>query len=37
VGQSSQRNFGTSHPDFYMGTGMTTPPAPDIKYVGPPH
>jgi rhamnogalacturonan endolyase len=37
VGQSSQRNFGTSHPDFYMGTGMATPPAPDIKYVGPPH
>ena len=37
VGQSAQRNFGSSHPDFYMGTGMTTPTAPDIKYVGPPH
>jgi len=37
VGQSAQRNFGTSLPDYYLGTGMTTPPAPDIKYVGPPH
>jgi rhamnogalacturonan endolyase len=37
VGQSAQRNFGTSLPDYYLGTGMTTPPTPDIKYVGPPH
>jgi rhamnogalacturonan endolyase len=37
VGQSAQRNFGTALPDYYLGTGMTTPPAPDIKYVGPPH
>jgi|GEM_PF-896809 len=37
VGQSAQRNFGTSLPDYYLGTGMSTPPAPDIKYVGPPH
>jgi rhamnogalacturonan endolyase len=37
VGQSAQRNFGTGLPDYYLGTGMTTPPAPDIKYVGPPH
>jgi rhamnogalacturonan endolyase len=37
VGQSAQRNFGTSLPDYYLGTGMTTPPAPDIRYVGPPH
>jgi rhamnogalacturonan endolyase len=36
VGQSAQRNFGTGLPDYYLGTGMTTPPAPDIKYVGPP-
>jgi rhamnogalacturonan endolyase len=37
VGQSAQRNFGTSMPDYYIGTGMTTPPAPDIKLVGTPH
>jgi rhamnogalacturonan endolyase len=37
VGQSAQRNFGTGLPDYYLGTGMSTPPAPDIKYVGPPH
>jgi rhamnogalacturonan endolyase len=37
VGQSAQRNFGTSMPDYYIGTGMTTPPAPDIKLVGLPH
>ena len=37
VGLSAQRNFGTALPDYYLGTGMSTPPAPDIKYVGPPH
>jgi len=26
VGQSAQRNFGTSLPDYYLGTGMSTPP-----------
>jgi rhamnogalacturonan endolyase len=30
VGQSAQRNFGPAFPDFYIGTGMTFPPVPNI-------
>jgi rhamnogalacturonan endolyase len=34
VGQSAQRNFGSSHPDYYLGSGMSTPPMPNITLVG---
>jgi hypothetical protein len=34
VGQSAQRNFGSAEPDYYLGTGMTTPPTPNIYLAG---